>query len=83
VNKIAALAFYADANDSGGSAWGGFFLLIIGALMYLLPTIIASSRHVRNVGSVAVINLFLGWTLIGWVVALAMAVRTVDRTDHE
>ncbi|HXA88731.1 MAG TPA: superinfection immunity protein [Mycobacterium sp.] len=27
-----------------------------------------------NAGSVAVINLFLGWTFIGWVVAPAMAV---------
>ncbi len=27
----------------------------------------------------AVVNLFFGWTLIGWVAALAMAVRMVDR----
>jgi hypothetical protein len=25
-----------------------------------------------------VINLFLGWTLIGWIVALAMAAKTVE-----
>jgi hypothetical protein len=29
------------------------------------------------VGSVVVINIFLGWTFIGWVVALAMAARSV------
>ncbi len=44
--------------------------------LYFLPTIVAASRHVTNVGSVAVINLFLGWTFIGWVVALAMAARS-------
>jgi hypothetical protein len=44
--------------------------------LYFLPTIIAVSRKVRNQGSVAVINFFLGWTLIGWVIALAMAFRT-------
>lgn len=34
-------------------------------------------RGVPNLGSVAVINLLLGWTLAGWVVSLAMALRSV------
>ena len=42
-------------------------------LAYFAPSIVANVRHVRNVGSVVVVNLFLGWTFIGWVVALAMA----------
>jgi hypothetical protein len=50
------------------------FLLVGGA--YFLPTIVAVVRKVPNIGSVIVINLFLGWTLIGWVVALAMAARS-------
>lgn len=45
--------------------------------LYFAPTIIAISRKVPNAGSVMIINLFLGWSLIGWVVALAMAARTV------
>jgi hypothetical protein len=49
-------------------------LIVIG--FYFVPTIVAVVRKVTNQGSVAVINLFLGWTLIGWVVALAMACRT-------
>ena len=28
----------------------------------------------------SVVNLFLGWTFIGWVVALAMAARSVPGT---
>lgn len=40
---------------------------------WLLPTIVASSRGMPNVGSVAVIDVLLGWTVIGWIVALAMA----------
>jgi hypothetical protein len=39
--------------------------------------IIAGVRHVPNIGSVAIINIFLGWTFIGWIVALAMACRSV------
>ena len=50
------------------------FAMLVG--LYFLPTIIAVDRHVVNKWSVVVINVFLGWTLIGWVVALAMALRT-------
>lgn len=57
------------------SSWTlAFFLLVF----YFLPTIIGRSRGVTSLGSVFVINLFLGWTLIGWVVALAMASRSVE-----
>ncbi len=43
-------------------------------LIYFLPMAIALYRELKNSWSIAVINFFLGWTLIGWVVALAMAV---------
>jgi len=49
-------------------------VLLIG--LYFVPTIVAIVRKVSDRGSVVVINLFLGWTLVGWVVALAMACRT-------
>lgn len=44
--------------------------------LYFLPTMVAMDRNVVNKWSVAVVNGFLGWTLLGWVVALAMALRT-------
>lgn len=53
------------------------FLLI--ALAYFFPTVLAVLRAVPNKGSVMVLNLFLGWTLIGWVVSLAMASRSRHR----
>jgi hypothetical protein len=59
--------------DEGTSA--ALLIVVIG--LYLIPTIVAIVRKVPNTGSVVVINLLLGWSLIGWVVALAMAVRTV------
>jgi hypothetical protein len=43
--------------------------------VYLLPTFIAYRRHAPDPASVAVINVFLGWTFIGWVAALALSVR--------
>jgi hypothetical protein len=45
-------------------------------IAYLLPVLIGWSRHVIDLGAVAVINIALGWTLVGWVIALAMALRT-------
>jgi hypothetical protein len=44
---------------------------------YLLPVLIGWARHVPDLGSVAVIDVLLGWTLVGWVVALALALRSV------
>lgn len=51
-----------------------FFVVAVG--LYFLPTIVGSARHVVHIGSVFAVNLLLGWTLIGWAVALAMALRT-------
>lgn len=50
-----------------------FLLLVLGAGIYFLPGITASSRGNPASGGVWVLNIFLGWTLLGWVVALAWA----------
>jgi predicted RNA-binding Zn-ribbon protein involved in translation (DUF1610 family) len=63
----------ADGDSSSGVAGAGTVMLVLLAVGYFLPTMIGATRHVPNVGSVVVINLFLGWTVIGWVIALAMA----------
>ena len=52
-------------------------LISVAALVYLFPSIIAFILQPPNSMSVLVVNLFLGWTVVGWVVALAMAVRSV------
>lgn len=41
--------------------------------LYLLPWAVAATRNRSNVAAVALVNLFLGWTVVGWVVALVMA----------
>jgi hypothetical protein len=48
------------------------FTLILLAI-YFAPTIQAISAHKKNWQAIAVLNLFLGWTLIGWVVAFSWA----------
>jgi len=44
-------------------------------LIYWIPSAVALYRKVPNRGSIIVVNLFFGWTVVGWIVALAMAVR--------
>ena len=48
--------------------------LIFGFALYFLPAIIAAARHTHNATGVLLLNLFLGWTMIGWFVALLMAI---------
>jgi Superinfection immunity protein len=42
--------------------------------LYFLPTIIASHNHKKNQNSILALNLFLGWTVLGWIGALVWAV---------
>lgn len=57
------------------------FLLFIAAL-YFLPTIVASLRHTHNSGLIFLINLFAGWTVIGWIAAFIMALVSSPRVMY-
>jgi hypothetical protein len=49
------------------------WVLTIFTAGYLLPWAIAATRGKSNSGAIGWINLLLGWTLVGWVIALVMA----------
>jgi hypothetical protein len=53
----------------------GVFIILI-ADLYIIPTIVAAVRRAPDMRVVILVNLFLGWTLIGWIVALGMARST-------
>jgi ABC-type sugar transport system permease subunit len=55
-------------------------LLVISLCLYFLPTIVAHKRNHRNLLGIFLLNLFLGWMLIGWVGALVWAVL-VSQSD--
>jgi len=44
-------------------------------LMYFLPTIIAAARSKHDVAAIFVLNFFLGWTFVGWIIALVWALK--------
>jgi len=56
----------------GLASWILFVLLV----PYFLPTIIAILRQKTNTGAIFALNLFLGWSLIGWVISLIWALSS-------
>lgn len=55
-------------------------LLIAGVLFYMLPSFIAAIGNKKGGCLIFAINILLGWSLIGWFVALAWAL-VADRKD--
>jgi hypothetical protein len=47
----------------------------MGFVMYFLPSIIALARSKRDTLAIFLLNLFLGWSVIGWFVALIWAAK--------
>lgn len=57
---------------------GALTIVALSVLAYFLPTVVATTRTPRKRAGPMVVNLFLGWTFLGWVAALAWAV-SLDR----
>ena len=56
--------------------------LIFAFALYFLPAIIAAVRHTHNTTGILLLNLFLGWTVIGWFVAFIMAICSAPYYVH-
>lgn len=52
---------------------GAMEILGILVVVYFFPAIVAYSRRHKNAGAILVLTLILGWTFIGWAVALIWA----------
>ncbi len=50
----------------------GFVTMML--MLYFLPVLIAAVRHATHGWGIVVLNLFLGWTMLGWLIALIWAV---------
>lgn len=53
-------------------------LLIIAAVLYFVPAAIAAVRRHHNANAIFLLDLFLGWTFVGWVIALVWSVTAVQ-----
>jgi hypothetical protein len=52
--------------------------IIVALLIYFLPSLVA--RNKRNADAICILNLFLGWTLLGWIAALVWALTNEEKT---
>ncbi len=57
-------------------------LLILIVILYLLPTLLAFARDIPRRKAVTVLNIILGWTLIGWFVAFLWATLEATTPDE-
>jgi hypothetical protein len=60
------------ARYQGGGLPKGWLMIIIGLMLYALPSMLAWTRQRQHRWRITAINLLLGWTVIGWIVALLM-----------
>ena len=76
--RIAWLVGGESAVESTGKVLGEALgvLMVVGLIFggYFLPSLIAHKNEKKNTTAITVLNLFLGWTFIGWIVALIWAV---------
>lgn len=65
------------------SSYMGVATLVTAALFYFPPTIVAWVRRHPNRLSIFLLNLLLGWTLIGWVVALIWSASAIRKAGAD
>lgn len=59
--------------DTTGDAGFGFFLIGLILFGYFLPSFVALVRHNRQALAIFMLNLLLGWTVLGWIGAFVWA----------
>lgn len=59
--------------------WMAFVSLLVGTLLYFVPTFVAFRRRHHNRAAIGLLNVLLGWTFFGWAVALIWAATAVRR----
>ncbi len=64
---------YAEAWKAAGGLILALLIIVGSICLYMLPYIIAKRKNKRNLNAIGILNLLLGWTLIGWVGALIWA----------
>jgi hypothetical protein len=58
--------------------WVAFLLILPVALFYLMPSYVAALRGHHKLMAIGAINVLLGWTILGWIVALIWAFTTTS-----
>ncbi|MDD5176762.1 MAG: superinfection immunity protein [Sterolibacterium sp.] len=70
-----------ELNAFGSVVALSFFLAA--SALYLLPTYEAWRKKHTNLTAIALVNIFLGWSLLGWVVALVWAFKRPESQNKK
>lgn len=62
-----------DALTTATVLGGGLVGFVVVVVLYFAPTFVAVQRQHTSQSGIVLCNLLVGWTLIGWVVALVWA----------
>lgn len=54
-------------------------LLLVGLVIYFVPSIVAAKRDHPQTMAIALLNIIAGWTFVGWVAALVWSAMAIDR----
>ena len=57
-------------------------LAVVALALYFVPSFIAVNKNKRNKNAIFALNLLLGWTFVGWVVALVWSLIK-EETDSD
>jgi hypothetical protein len=68
---------------SGGGLPKGWIMIVVGAALYVLPSLLAWKAESPRRLKITLINLLLGWTVIGWIAALVMTYVYQPPPDRE
>lgn len=66
--------------DQAGGVLGVVLIFAISIALYFLPVIVAQSRRHKNLDAIVVLDVLLGWTLVGWVITLVWAFTSNTKT---
>jgi hypothetical protein len=58
-------------------------LIIIALFLYFIPYLIAAHRYHHQKVAIFMLNLFLGWTFLGWVIALIWSCTAVQKKQDD
>lgn len=67
-----------DANSGGLNV--AIIVLVIG---YFIPTVIAFLRKHKDAPAIAAVNIFLGWSVVGWFIAFIWALSDASGRSHQ
>ena len=54
------------------------YCTLVGSFLYLAPTLIAFKMNIVFKRTVFILNLFFGWTVVGWIILLKKAISHIQ-----